>query len=107
VSAVSAVVEMVEVVRYGGCRAQMRGPGADNYLLHWPSRRNLCRTAHSTCISPNRSQFVRPKTLNRWEKGETPLPERAIAEVARVLTLPPGEAPPWSVATLSVTEPRC
>jgi tetratricopeptide (TPR) repeat protein len=61
------------------------GPGADNYLLHWRKRRNLSLTALSTRIAATGSQFVSPKTLNRWEKGETPLPEWAITEVARAL----------------------
>jgi hypothetical protein len=69
------------------------GPGADNYLLHWPKRHKLSLTAHCTRTLANGSQFVSPKTLNRWEKGETPLPERAIAEVARALTLPHGGCP--------------
>jgi tetratricopeptide (TPR) repeat protein len=61
------------------------GSGADNYLLHWRKRRNLSLTTLSTRIATTGSQFVSPKTLNRWEKGETPLPDWAIADLARVL----------------------
>jgi hypothetical protein len=84
VSAVGAVGTVMWVC-YGGRRTQMREPGTDNYLLHGCTRRYLSRTAHSTCISADGSQFMRPKTLTRWEQGETPLPDRAIAEVARAL----------------------
>jgi tetratricopeptide (TPR) repeat protein len=61
--------------------------GADNHLLHWRKRRNLSLTALSTRIAATGSQFVSPKTLNRWEKGETPLPDWAIADVARTLKI--------------------
>jgi len=61
------------------------GPGAENYLLYWRKRRNLSLTALSTRIAATGSQFVSAKTLNRWEKGETPLSEWAIADVAKAL----------------------
>src|SRR5258708_9634151 len=61
------------------------GAGADNFLLHWRQRRNLSLAVLSTRIATTGSQFVSAKTLNRWEKGETPLPEWAITDVAKAL----------------------
>jgi hypothetical protein len=112
-SAVGVVGVVVEEVRYGARRTQMRGPGADNYLLHQRMRLDLSLTARSTCISPNGSPFMRPKSFNRWKQGETPLSEQAIAEVARALPLLPDGTPSRSIAslplvrrTLPVTKPR-
>jgi hypothetical protein len=48
-------------------------------------RSNLSLGALSTRIATTGSRFLSPKALNRWEKGETPLPDWAIVDLARVL----------------------
>ncbi len=66
-------------------RVEDREPIADNYLLYWRRKRNLSLNALSARIAGSGHSFVSAKTLNRWERGETPLPDWAIADVAKVL----------------------
>jgi tetratricopeptide (TPR) repeat protein len=62
---------------------ERRDPG--NYLLYWRNRRNLSLNILSARIAAGGRQFASAKTLNRWEKGETPVPDWAITELSRVL----------------------
>src|SRR5579859_2012963 len=62
---------------------ERRNPG--NYLLYWRNRRNLSLNILSARIAAGGRQFASAKTLNRWERGETPLPDWAITELSRVL----------------------
>jgi tetratricopeptide (TPR) repeat protein len=60
-------------------------PNAENYLLYWRRKRNLSLNVLSARIAGSGYNFVSAKTLNRWEKGETPLPDWALADMAKVL----------------------
>jgi hypothetical protein len=60
-------------------------PNAENYLLYWRRKRNLSLNTLSARIAGSGYSFVSAKTLNRSEKGETPLPDWALADVAKVL----------------------
>lgn len=60
-------------------------PNAENNLLYWRRKRNLSLSVLSARIAGSGYSFVSAKTLNRWEKGETPLPDWALADVAKVL----------------------
>lgn len=82
---------------------------ADNYLLHWRTRRHLSLEKLSARLSALGSEYASPKTLNRWEKGETHLPAWALPELAKVLKVSeeellhgPREADPALPINLSV-----
>lgn len=61
--------------------------GAENFLLYWRRKRNLSLNTLSARIAGSGYSFVSAKTLNRWEKGETPLPDWAIGDMAKVLKI--------------------
>lgn len=64
-----------------------REGNSGNYLLHWRTQRHLSLEKLSARLAATESDYVSPKTLNRWEKGETPLPGWATAGLAKVLKI--------------------
>jgi tetratricopeptide (TPR) repeat protein len=57
----------------------------ENYLLMWRKRRHMSLEALATRLAVVGTNYVSAKTLNRWERGETPLPDWALADLAKVL----------------------
>ena len=62
-----------------------------NYLLYWRKQRRLSLERLSARLSTSGDQYVSPKTLNRWEKGETQLPQWATEALAKTLKIGPEE----------------
>lgn len=58
-----------------------------NQLLYWRQRRNLSLAVLSMRIEAHGNQFASPKTINRWERGESRVPEWAIPELAKILRI--------------------
>jgi transcriptional regulator with XRE-family HTH domain len=58
-----------------------------HHLLYWRKRRNVSLRDLAARIVTSGNQFVSPNTLNRWEKGETPLPDWAISELSKALKI--------------------
>lgn len=59
----------------------------ENYLLYWRNRRKISLNKLSARISTSSENYASPKTLNRWEKSETPLPGWAISELAKAFKI--------------------
>ena len=62
-----------------------------NHLLYWRKRRNLSLQKLSAQIETSGNNYVSPKTLNRWEKKETTIPEWAFGELAKALKISEAE----------------
>jgi len=56
-----------------------------NHLRYWRNRRRVSLSQLSARLETAGRHYTSPKTLNRWEKGETPLPSWALAEIALAL----------------------
>jgi transcriptional regulator with XRE-family HTH domain len=61
------------------------GGHAGHHLLYWRKRKHLSLSRLAARIEAAGRAYASPKTLNRWEKGETPLPDWAIQELASAL----------------------
>lgn len=57
---------------------------SQNQLLYWRKKRGLSLTKVSTQFQLD-GNYVSPNTINRWEKGETALPQWAIPILAKIL----------------------
>lgn len=68
-----------------------RDSNAANYLLYWRKKRNLSLEKLSARVASAGTEYASAKTLNRWEKGETQLPEWATFQLAKALKVTEAE----------------
>jgi transcriptional regulator with XRE-family HTH domain len=61
------------------------GNGAGNFLLYWRKHRHVSLGQLSARLGSSGTDYASAKTLNRWEKGETPTPAWAIPALAKAL----------------------
>ncbi len=61
--------------------------GADNHILYWRKQKRLSLRTLSVRLSTVSSEYASPNTINRWEKGETPLPQWAVTGLAQAFKI--------------------